>query len=315
MLSGPAVHHTTNQRELGVLRVLTPGSGSGWAHVRPARVLPARVLPKSAHPIRGFIVEGWTAPLATGDPEAAWDLFIERYRRLICSAIRHYTADSDDLMDAFAFICESLRSNDFARLRRCAVAVDPQRPFSTWLVVTVRNLTIDWFRHQVGRPRLPALAASLPPLQRRIFQYVFVEQRPHVEAYELVRTRDDAALRFGEFLEALRATYRAATSGPGRRMVAELALPPPPPTASPDPWSDDPAVRAEQRAMVNAALASIQDDDRLIVQLYIVDEMSAEDVARALGYANVKTVYNRVYRALAAIRARLAKAGITREDV
>jgi hypothetical protein len=29
------------------------------------------------------MVESWIAPLEAGDPEAAWDLFIERYRRLI----------------------------------------------------------------------------------------------------------------------------------------------------------------------------------------------------------------------------------------
>jgi DNA-directed RNA polymerase specialized sigma24 family protein len=144
---------------------------------------------------------------------------------------------------------------------------------------------------------------------------MFVEQRPYVEAYELLRTRDGETLRFGEFLQALRSTYDAMTSGPDRRVVSELAPPIPPTTASLDSWSDDPAVRAEQRSMLKAALASLAEDDRLAVQLYIVDEMPADQVARALGYANAKTVYNRVYRALAAIRARLAQAGMKREDV
>ena len=85
--------------------------------------------------------------------------------------------------------------------------------------------------------------------------------------------------------------------------MAGLANPPPPPAASLDSSGDDPAVRAEQRAILGAALASLPADDRLAVQLYVVDEMPAEDVARALGYPNAKTVYNRVYRALAAIRA------------
>ena len=38
--------------------------------------------------------------------------------------------------------------------------------------------------------------------------------------------------------------------------------------------------------------------------------MPAEQVARALGYPSVKTIYNHVYRALAAIRTRLERAGI-----
>jgi len=48
-------------------------------------------------------------------------------------------------MDVFARVCEALRENDFNRLRRCAARVDPGRPFSTWLVAVVHNLTIDWF--------------------------------------------------------------------------------------------------------------------------------------------------------------------------
>jgi hypothetical protein len=83
--------------------------------------------------------ERWIAPLEAGDPEAAWDLFIERYRRLIFGAIRRYTAEHTDVMDVFARVCEALREGDFARLRRCAAHVDPNRPFSTWLVVVVHN--------------------------------------------------------------------------------------------------------------------------------------------------------------------------------
>ena len=242
------------------------------------------------------MVEAWIAPLKAGDPEAAWDRFIERYRRLIFGAIRRHAAEHDDVMDVFARVCEALRQDDFARLRRCAVHVDPDRPFSTWLVVVVHNLTIDWFRHRDGRPRLSALAAALPPLQQRIFEYVFLEQRSHVETYELVRSRDGAALSFGEFLKELGETYRATSGGKSWRVVAELAIPPP--AASPDP-PDDPAVLSEQKALLTRALDSLPPDDRLAVQLYVVDDMPADQVARALGYPNTKTVYNRVYRALA----------------
>jgi DNA-directed RNA polymerase specialized sigma24 family protein len=86
--------------------------------------------------------------------------------------------------------------------------------------------------------------------------------------------------------------------------------PPPPPAGNSDPAGDDPAIRADQRSVLEAALASLAAEDRLAVQLYVIDEMPADQVARALGYPNTKTVYNRVYRALAAIRAGLEQAGI-----
>jgi len=215
-------------------------------------------------------------------------------------------------MDVFARVCEALRENNFDRLRRCAAHVDPTRPFSTWLVVVVHNLTIDWFRHRDGRPRLGAVAAALPPVQRHIFEYVFLEQRSHVEAYELLRSRggDGAGLSFAEFLKELRATYRAATTARGQRLLAELAIPPP---ATGSDHAGDPAVLADQQAILARALQSLSPDDQLAVQLYVVDEMPADQVARALGYPNVKTVYNHVYRALAAIRASLERVGIKKE--
>ena len=257
------------------------------------------------------MVEPWIAPLEAGDPEAAWDLFIERYRRLIFGAIRRYTSEPDDVMDVFARVCEALRENDFGRLRRCAAKADPSRPLSTWLVAVVHNLTIDWFRHRDGRPRLSTIAATLPRLQQRIFEYVFLEQRSHVEAYELLRSRDGATLSFSEFLKELSATYAAATAGRRGRVSAELAIPPP---QSPDP-PGDPAVVTEQQGLLARALEALPPDDRLAVQLYVVDEMPAEQVARALGYPNAKTVYNHVYRAVAAIRASLEQAGIKRGDL
>lgn len=259
------------------------------------------------------MAESWIAPLEAGDPEAAWDLFIERYRRLIFGAIRHYTAEHDEVMDVFARVCEALRADDFARLRRCAAHVDPDRPFSTWLVVVVHNLTIDWFRHRNGRKRLSALAASLPPLRKCIFEYVFLQQRSHVEAYELLRSRDSAKLSFGEFLKELRETYRSATAGRAGRLVAELANP----SAALNPHSSrtDPAALAEQQTVLAAALESLSPMDRLAVQLYVVDDMPADQVARALGYPSAKTVYNRVYRALAAIRGHMDRAGIKRGDL
>src|SRR6266705_1720985 len=54
---------------------------------------------------------------------------VERYRRLLFGAIRHYTAEPDDVMDVFAHVCAAFRENDFARLRRCAARWEPTRRF------------------------------------------------------------------------------------------------------------------------------------------------------------------------------------------
>src|SRR5690349_12247427 len=158
-------------------------------------------------------MEGWEAELGAGRPDAAWDAFLDRYRRLIFAAIRHYAQDYDDVMDVFARVCEALREDDLRRLRTYTEQRDHRARLSTWLVTVVRNLTVDWFRHRDGRRRLSGVAEALPPLRRRIFELVFLDQRSHIEAYELIHAREAPALPFAEFLAELRATYAAVTDG------------------------------------------------------------------------------------------------------
>ena len=118
-------------------------------------------------------MEDWAAELQQGRPEAAWDLFIGRYRRLIFAAIRHYAQDYDDVMDVFARVCEALRADDLRRLRDYVQQSEHRARFSTWLVTVVRHITVDWFRHRDGRRRLSTVAYGLPALRRRIFERAF----------------------------------------------------------------------------------------------------------------------------------------------
>jgi hypothetical protein len=73
-------------------------------------------------------MEGWAAELQSGRPDAAWDLFLDRYRRLIFAAIRHYAQDYDDVMDVFARVCVALREGDLRRLRTYAAQPDHRAP-------------------------------------------------------------------------------------------------------------------------------------------------------------------------------------------
>lgn len=252
------------------------------------------------------------ADLHGGRPEVAWDRFLDRYRRLIFAAIRHYARDHDDVMDVFARVCEALREHDLRRLRSYIEEADHRARFSTWLVTVVRHLTIDWFRRRDGRRRLSKHAEGLPGRQRRIFEHVFLERRTHIEAYELIRARESSAYSFKEFLKELRSTYTAVTAGRRGRILRELGGPPP---AEPEADASDSTDLADTRAMLNGALDELSAEDRVAVQLYVLEEMSAADVARVLHLPDAKAVYNRVYRALAAVRARLEQVGIGPEDL
>src|SRR5512134_3276173 len=172
-------------------------------------------------PPRGRSMEAWAAELQQGRPDAAWDLFVSRYRRLIFAGIRHYAQDYDDVMDVFAQVCEALREDDLRRLRAYLAQTNHRARLSTWLVTVVRHLTVDWFRHRDGRRRLSAVADGLPALRRRIFEHVFLAHKSHVEAYELLRAGETPTLSFREFQSELRATYRAVTDGRRGQLLRE----------------------------------------------------------------------------------------------
>jgi DNA-directed RNA polymerase specialized sigma24 family protein len=258
-------------------------------------------------------MEDWLPPLQEGQPDVAWDRFLSRYRRLIFATVRHYTRDYDDGMEVFAHVCEKLRAEEMRRLRVRAEEVNPRARLTTWLVVVVRNAAIDWIRHRDGRHRLSTVAQGLSARQRRIFELVFLDRRTHVEAYEILRTSDSAALSFREFLGQLRDTYRAVSDGRRGQIMRELGPAGPPPAAASEPGSP---IEAEERGkMLDEALGTLAAEERLAVELYVLEELPAERVASLLGWPNAKAVYNRVYRALAELRGQLGQRGIRKGDL
>ena len=260
--------------------------------------------------LEGSGMDDWIAELRRGQPESAWDRFLDGYRGLLFAAIRHYAREYDDVMDVFTFVCDELRADDLRRLRVYFDEVEHRARFSTWLVTVVHHLTIDWFRRRDGRSRPSAMAQQLLPLRRQIFDSVFVDHCTHIEAYESIRARSAPALSYREFLSELRATYRdASASGHARlpidqhRNITECE------TAAPITDSSDAAER------LNEALMSLTPEDRLAVQLYVIEDLSAAEVARVIGLEAPKGVYKRVYRALHALREYLAHAGIRKGDL
>ena len=259
--------------------------------------------------------EPWLKALQTGDSDGAWDLFITQYRRLLFATIRHYTRDEDEVMDVFADVCSALRDNSLARVQRYWERPTHTARFSTWLATVVRHQVIDWLRQHTLRRR-PRFTGTLSALEQQIFELVFVQGRSHVETYELIRSTADPQLSFGSFVRALRATYHEVDTSRWTRLARELASSQPLTVA--DTIADertDSAVVLDTALHISNALSSIEPDDRLAVEMFVVHEMPAAAIARALRWPNAKAVYNRVYRALAVLRAGLKRRGIRREDL
>ncbi len=243
--------------------------------------------------------------------QGAWDLFVERYRRLMLATIHRLVPVADDVVEVFATVCQELVADDCARLRRYSVQSERRASVATWLVIVVRNLTIDWLRRRDGRHRV-TVPGGLTPRQRAIYGALCVEGHSPVEAYELLRGDGGPPPAFHQFLREVRTLHRVAPCPDAGRFGNRTGVPVGEPAAPPDTAGVE---TAEAARRIAAALGSQPADVRLAVQLFVVDGLPAAEVARAVGWAGPKTVYNRVYRALAALRILLEAQGIRPGDL
>lgn len=250
--------------------------------------------------------------LRAGDLDGAWSTFVDRYRRLIFAQIRRATTEPDEVMDIFAHVCERLRENDLARLRTFAFAAAPRASFATWLVAVLRNLIVDWFRARDGRSRAQP-PKSLTPLGRRMYELVFLEHRSHREACEMVLlTSGDTGLTHADCRRALREAHRSAFTGAAGTLARPVAVDP---SAESVAVSVDAAAPGDAGDVLRLAMQTLDAESQLVIQLFIVEEMPAADIALVLRLGNAKAVYNKVYRGLAAVREALASRGIHKGDL
>jgi RNA polymerase sigma factor (sigma-70 family) len=202
--------------------------------------------------------------------------------------------EEGETFEAFEQVQGRLLADDLALLRRYQDGAAHRARFSTWLVAVVHNLVIDWVRHRDGRRRV-TMPTGLTPIQQQIYTHVFVEQRSHAESYGLLSARD-AQLSHSSFLRELAGTYRAAERS-GRGVARHLGARP---AETEDGAAHQPAV--DRGEVLDQVLRALPTEERLALQLYVVEEMPAAEVATVLGWPNAKWVYNRVYRGLQEVR-------------
>lgn len=245
-------------------------------------------------------MESWRKHLDAGHVDAAWTEFIERYHRLIDATIRRSLPEHDDALDAVAHACEQLSSGDLARLRKFSERSIDGAKFTTWLVVVVRNLTLDFIRERDGRPRaMPP--SDLSEIRQRIYQLVLLDHNSHIESYEQLLTQGER-LRFGEFLRHLTEVYRAVDSR-RRAVVVRRCRVVMVPIDDMIPSDADQEADEERCDSVGRAMSALATDERRAVELFVMEGKSAAEIADTIGWTSAKTVYDRVRRALSKLRA------------
>jgi RNA polymerase sigma factor (sigma-70 family) len=90
--------------------------------------------------------------------ETAWAAFLEEHSSLVLHVARSMGGDHDIVMDRYAFVLEALRLDDFHRLR--GYLADGVGRFTTWLIVVVRRLCLDFHRRRYGRSQSDSRASQ-----------------------------------------------------------------------------------------------------------------------------------------------------------
>jgi RNA polymerase sigma factor (sigma-70 family) len=97
--------------------------------------------------------------------ELAWASFVGRYSSLILKTARSKAQDYDAAMDRYRYVLEQLRAARFRRLR--AYVEDPRAEFTSWLIVVINRLCMDYHRKRYGRAKSDGPTARHTRLVRR----------------------------------------------------------------------------------------------------------------------------------------------------
>ena len=157
------------------------------------------------------VVAGLLGQVSGASPDQAWDSFLAHYGDLLLKtatyAYRRYAAKGDAhdaAMDAYTFILEKLREEDFKRLR--AFSGEDRDSLSRWLVVVARRLCTDFWRHRYGRVR-QTTSETDREARRRLMDEIWDPKDP-AELPSRSMTSPDWDLRVEERKEALQTAVR-----------------------------------------------------------------------------------------------------------
>jgi RNA polymerase sigma factor (sigma-70 family) len=132
-------------------------------------------------------IAGLLAGLASPNPSAAWNEFLQRHSATLLQIIRHYESDPQRLSECFDHVCQALSDDRFRRL--LSFQLGGSAKFRTWLMAVTANLCIDWRRKKTGRFRPIRAIAHLSELDQLVYRYIFVRGMPRTECLHALEGR------------------------------------------------------------------------------------------------------------------------------
>ena len=245
------------------------------------------------------------------DPERGYQELLDQYTPVILRMIRRFVRDADEVMETYTAICERLRTNDFAALRRFR----ENSALAPWLSVVVANACRDRFRkfRTVSAPE--SVLRQLGDRERLVFRYYYQDRLLQSDIaivlqsrHRLACTEYDVARDLGRIdellsvakrwhlLAAIRANLPALAledMTEGRLEHDDLAV-------YPEVIADGPDESLLRR--LNEAVKTLDPDDQLLLLMRFEQGMRANDIARAMQFENPKYVYTRLRTVIGKLR-------------
>ncbi len=256
------------------------------------------------------------APLLEGlrssNASDAWVEFLQSYGPVLYQAARTYTSSQDAAADCYLHVCEQLGQNRFRRLLQ--FNPNGRASFTTWLRVVSRNLCFDWHRTQSGRHRPFKSIEGLSLLELEVYRWRFGQRASQDETLQQLAPRfpgislDELCTVEGRLHNSLTSRQHWILS---TRRQSEITTPvavageegelevPDVRDQQPDPETQ--LITLQERRKLQKSLASLPDDERLLLQLRFEHDLSLDEVARLCGLGDGQ----RVHRKLTAVLKKL----------
>jgi RNA polymerase sigma factor (sigma-70 family) len=253
--------------------------------------------------------------LRSDDAPWAWTALLDQYSPVILHAVRRCIWDADRASDCFVFVCERLSERGFRRLLQ--FRLNTGCTFETWLRVVVRNLCLDWHRKQSGRWRAFRSLTRLPVLAMEVYRLRYEEGLSAQEALFNIQAAQPEVTR-AAFEDADAQLREALNSRQNWILSARLAASEDPAAVAPGlddalahdvpDWRPSPEAEAmsrEQRTRTARAVARLDAQDRVLLQLRYGQDLTLSQIARFASLRDAQSADRRIRAVLEKLRRQL----------
>lgn len=242
-------------------------------------------------------------------PEQLFLAHLDHIEKVTAHAARRKRLSREDNEDFIGWVKLRLMEDDYAIIRK----FQGKSNFRTYLTTVINHLVLDFQNHLWGKWRPSAEAERLGPEAVQLDRLLVRDGLTFDEACQILQTNHRVESSREE-LEELAA--KLPRRNPSRRMEGEEALQNRP-ARELDP---EQRILGEEQAdrwravvaIFKEVLATLPDEDQLIVKMR--GEFKVVQIAQTLGLEQ-KSLYRRVEKIFATLRAGLEERGVTAEEI